>query len=242
MEEAAVQAGFAPETAEMLIILSLVINVVLMFAVAYLLVTRKDDTLTLKLETNVKKLTKDLKNLDERVKDLQPRRAVTEIPPVEAFGGRFAEPTIPEPAEEAKPEGIDYSVMDEFVKEFNLLAASMSVPKQLQACEKFVKDHGLKMIRYGGMMHFLPAMDVDESNYWAWKIPEQKNLYAVVPNPMKPCDRDVYERGGMNTIFESNYGDGAYARYIVVNPAMFTANDADVWQLQTAGELKLQRN
>ncbi len=239
MEEAAVQqVGLALEDLHMMVILSLTLNVILLFAFAYLIATRGQNDNSLKLQTDIKKLSNDLKLLDSKVKDLQPKRAVTELPQVEAFGGFKAEEPPPEIPEDS---GIDFSAMNPFVDAYNLLAASMSVPKQRQACEKFIKDNDLKMIRYGGMMNFLQAVDVEESNYWAWKIPNQKNLYAVVPNPMIPCDREVYERGGMNTTFEANYKDGVYARYVVLSPAIFAVDNANAWKIENVGELNLLR-
>ncbi len=238
MEEAVLQNGLAIDQLHMLVILSLILNVFSFFSFAYILMTRGKNDMTPKLQADIKKLSNDLKLLESKVKDLQPKRAVTELPPVEAFGGfKAEEPTLEVPDES----GIDFSAMTPFIDEYNLLAASMSVPKQRQACEKFIKEHDLKMIRYGGMMNFLPAVDVEESNYWAWKIPNQKSLYAIVPNPMIPCDREVYERGGMNTTFEANYKDGVYVRYVVLRPATFTVDSANAWKIENVGELNLIR-
>ena len=238
MEEAVVENGLAIDQLYMLVIVSLTLNVFSFFSFAYMLMTRGKEDMTPKLQADIKKLTNDLKLLDSKVKDLQPKRAVTELPPVEAFGGFKPEEPTPEVEDE---NGLNFEVINPFVEKYNLLAASMSVPKQRQACETFIKDNDLKMIRYGGMMNFLPAVDVEDSNYWAWKIPNKKNLYAVVPNPMIPCDREVYERGGMNTTFEANYKDGVYARYVVLSPATFMIDEANAWKLQNVGELNLIR-
>ena len=238
MEEAVAQNGLAIDQLYTLVILSLALNVLSFFGVAYLLLTHDKNDMTPKLQADIKKLNNDVKLLDSKVKDLQPKRAVTELPQVEAFGGFKPEEAPPESEDET---GIKFEVINPFVEKYNLLAASMSVPKQRQACEAFVKENDLKLMHYGGMMNFAPAVDVEESNYWAWKIPNKKNLYAVVPNPMIPCDREVYERGGMNTTFEANYKEGVYSRYVVLSPATFIIDDSNSWKLQNVGELNLIR-
>ena len=117
----------------------------------------------------------------------------------------------------------------------------MAVPGQRKACEKFVDDNGLKMLMYGGMMTFMQAVDVEESNYWAWKIPETQNQYAVVPNPMKPCDDDIYSRGGLKETFASNYKNGTYKKYAVTLPAIFLCSAGENWHLKQPGTLNLER-
>ena len=117
----------------------------------------------------------------------------------------------------------------------------MMVPGQLKACQKFVEDNGLRMLKYAGMMNFIPALDVEDSNFWLWKISPDLNQYAVVPNPMKPCDNELYERGGLKIVFAMNYKDGIYKKYVVDTPAIFTIDNSNQWKLQDPGVVDLER-
>ena len=239
----------ALELMHKLVILSLAMNVVLMFAFAYLLATRNNGGgQNLKLEADVKKLSNDLKLLDRKLNDMRPPKVVDTLPEIAPFGmsgggvsNANTAAAAPAPSSSEAGVAIDSAEWSKFVEEFNLLAGSMDVPKKLQACEKFVKDHKARLLVYSGMMNFMGTNDVDESNYWAWKISESNNIYAVVPNPAHPCDNDTYERGGLNTIFEMEYKGGTYTKYVVEIPAIFTANEADVWKLENIGRLDVKR-
>lgn len=231
-----------------LVILSLAMNVVLMFAFAYLLATRNSGgSQNLKLEADIKKLSNDLKLLDRKVNDMRPPKVVDTLPEIAPFGmgggASTANSAAATPAPSTSDSGvsIDSAEWSKFVEDFNLLAGSMDVPKKLQACEKFVKEHKVQLLVYSGMMNFMRTNDVDESNYWAWKMTESNNIYAVVPNPAHPCDNDTYERGGLNTTFEMEYKGGTYTKYVVEIPAIFSANEADVWKLENIGRLDVKR-
>ena len=238
VEAAAGAAMFSPETSNMLIILSLAINVILLFAFAYLYATRRQEEQVTQLENSVRKLTNNVKILEKRLEEKNPR-VVHTLPDMKPFGMGADERNAA--AEESESdENDEYAELwAEFVSEYNLLAASMNVPRAMEACEKFVYDHGARMMTYSGGTTFIPAIEVGESNYWAWKIPDTKNIYAMVPNPMRPCDKVVYESGGLKLLFEMDYNGGVFRKYIVERPAILAGGNE--WQVQHQGELKLEK-
>lgn len=232
-ETAAVQGLFPPLMSDMMTLLSIALNILLMFAVAYLWATRNAGNNLKDVEEKIKKQANRIKKLEESVQEIKPHKVVDTVIEAEPFGIKPNEP---------REEPMDISVigLQKFIEAYNHIAASMSVPGQLKACEKFVGDHGLRMLLYGGVMTFLPALDVEESNYWAWKIPEEQHLFAVVPNPMKPCDSNLNERGGLKMTFTTNFQDGVYKKYTVDTPAIFS-DEGNTWHLRNPGVLDLAR-
>lgn len=232
MEDMAAQGILPPIMTDMLLMLNLVLSVILMFAVAYLLMTRQQNDKIRKINDRLKKISNELKLLDGKIRDMKPPRKVDSVPAAEPFG---INPN--EPREEMSESS---GVWRRFVEDYNHIAASMQVPGQLKACQKFVEDNGLRLLQYSGMMNFTPALDVEESGYWLWKFPDS-NQYAVVPNPMKPCTEEVYERGGLKIVFAMNYKDGIYKKYVVDTPAIFSIDGANHWQVKDPGVIDLER-
>ena len=89
-------------------------------------------------------------------------------------------------------------------------------------------------------MTFRPAIDVKDSSYWAFKCSAEE--FAVVPNPMQPCDENFYEHGGMKETFSLDYSDGIYRRYFVRLPALFVYDPSTGWTLTDSGVVNLERN
>lgn len=231
MEETAVQGILPPMMSDILILMNIAMSVVLMFACAYL-ATRNQNSEIRQLNDKIKKLSQEIKSLDERIG--RPQKKVDTVIEAEPFGISTKFPR-------QDPNETKMGVWEKFVENYNLIAASMMVPGQLKACQKFVEDNGLRMLQYSGMMNFIPAAEVEESNYWLWKMPNEKNLYAVVPNPMKPCDEELYERGGLKMVFAINYKDGTYKKYIVETPAIFSTDSSNHWKLKDPGVVNLER-
>ena len=88
-------------------------------------------------------------------------------------------------------------------------------------------------------MTFRPAIDAKDSNYWAFKC--RGDEYAVVPNPMKPCDEEFHEHGGMKELFALNYESGVYRGYFVKLPALFSHDSKKAWTLKNPGVINLER-
>ena len=233
MEETVAQGFLPPTLTDMLVMLSIVLNVLLLFGFFYIVVTRNQDGKFKKLDDKIKRVANDLKILEDKVRELKPPKKVDTVPEAVPFGINLNEP---------REDPNDTSgVWKKFVENYNFLAASMLVPGQLKACQKFVEDNGCRMLQYTGMMNFIPALEVEDSNFWLWKMSPDSNQYAVVPNPMKPCTSELYERGGLKIVFAMNFIDGIYKKYIVDTPAVFTIDGSNHWQLKDPGVVDLAR-
>lgn len=239
MTETAAQGIISPVLSDSLLFLNIALNVILLFAFAYLWTTRHQTGEISQLKDKVKKLSNDLKLLEERFQELKTPKKVETVPEPEPFGFNFnkkkeaAAPPAPK-----IPSGSQ--VWSKFVNDFNYIAASMMVPGQEKACQKFVDENDLSTIKFGFTGNFLPAVTVGDSNLWAWKMPDAKS-YAVVPNPLKPCTGELYEESGMKSIFAMNFQNGIYKKYIVKAPAIFTVDERNHWALKDPGVAELER-
>lgn len=232
------EAMVSPALSDALNFLALGLSVVLLFAVAYLWSSnsRKTDELT-KLQADVRRMKKSLSTLEEKVNQIREPKVVADAVPIEPFGLDLSEPQV----QRITPLAPQVPWMD-FVEDFNKLAALCANPDArglLKKCERFIKDEKLKILTYGSNMIFRPAIDAKDSLYWAFRC--QGEEYAVVPNPMNPCDENFYEFGGAKEIFTLNYDSGSYSKYIVKSPAIFTQDPLKGWTLKTAGVVTLER-
>lgn len=132
-----------------------------------------------------------------------------------------------------------------FVEDYNSLASSMDVPKAEEACEAFIKTHGLKMLvcidhaaEFAGTTapKYVPVDQIGASTYWAYNI--EGTSYAVVPNPLVPYGERMHTEGGMKETFASNYKDGSYTSVIVKLPALFK-NENGNWKIAQPGVIKV---
>ena len=218
--------------------LSLGLSVLLLFAVAYLWSSnsRKSDELS-SLQGDMQRVKKSLRALEEKVNEIRQPQVISDVPQVEPFGIDLTEPhnehhKITPLAPQAK--------WMSFVDEFNKLAADPNARGFLRKCERFIHDNKLKILTYGGTMTFRPAIDAKDSLYWAFRCEGEE--YAVVPNPMNPCDETIHEHGGMKEIFALNYEDGVYRKYSVKLPAIFMQDPLKGWMLKNPGVVNLDRN
>ena len=232
MEEAALSPAFT----EALNFLSLGLSVVLLFAVAYLWSSNTNKTAELEnLKADVRRMKKKLDKVQEKVNQFREPKVVSEVAQIEPFGLDLSEPLTSKISPLAPQEP-----WLNFVDDYNKLAAEMSKPGQLMRCEKFVRNNQLRILTYGGALTFRPAIDVKDSAYWAFKC--ELDEFAVVPNPMNPCDEELYDHGGLKEIFALNYSDGVYRKYFVKVPALFDPGAGeDGWHLKKNGVLNLER-
>ena len=216
--------------------LSLGLSVVLLFAVAYLWSSNSRKSAQLQqIQSDLQKVKKKLSALEVKVNEIREPTVVSEVPPVEPFGLDLDEPRevrIATPLEPQKP-------WLNFIKEYNEFAEALASPGQLKKCEKFVRDNKLKILTYGSAMTFRPAIDVKDSIYWAFK--GSGNEFAIVPNPMNPCDEELHEYGGMKEIYALNYQGGVYHKYFVKLPAIFISDPVNGWMLKDTGVVNLER-
>ena len=225
----------SPLFADALNFLALGLSVVLLFAVAYLWSSNSTKAAQIeKLQAETQKMKKKLDKVEEKVNQLREPTVVSEVPQVEPFGLDISEPR----PLNVTPLAPQDPWMD-FVADFNTLAEEMVKPGQLTRCEKFVREKKLRALTYGGAMTFRPAIDVRDSSYWAFKLSGDE--FAVVPNPMNPCDEEMHEQGGMKEIFALNYQRGTYKKYSVKLPAIFTHDPERGWMLKNPGVVNLER-
>ena len=215
--------------------LALGLGVVLLFAVAYLWSSNSNKTAELeRIQSELKRMKKTLTALQEKVNQIREPKVISEVPQAEPFGLDLSEPRNSSITPLAPQDP-----WLNFVDDYNKLAEVMKNPGQLMKCEKFVREHKLRILTYGGAMTFRTAIDVKDSGYWAFKCGLDE--YAVVPNPMNPCDEELHEHGGMKEIYALNYQDGVYRKYFVKLPAIFDVNFEGVWQIKNPGVVNLER-
>jgi len=215
--------------------LSLGLSVVLLFAVAYLWSSNKNKTDELeRIQTELRRVKKTLSTVQERVNEIREPKVVDEVPQAEPFGIDLSEPRTQKitPLAPQDPWIV-------FIDDFNKLAADMKNRGQQLKCEKFVREYKLRILTYGGSMIFRPAIDVKDSDYWAFKCFDDE--YAVVPNPMNPCDEELHTKGGLKEIFALNYESGIYKKYFVKLPAIFIQDQLKGWSMKSPGVANLER-
>ena len=224
----------SPQMTQIVYFLSLGLSLLLLFVVAYLFVanSRKSDAIA-KLQAEMSRVKRDLNNLRDTIDHMWKPTVKNEVPPIAPFGLDFSEPSNISDLAPQKP-------WLNFVDDYNKLAEEMSKPGQLKKCEKFVYEFKLRVLTYGGAMTFRPAIDVKDSRYWAFKCSSDE--FAVVPNPMHPCDEDFHDHGGMKETYALNYQDGIYRKYLVKLPAIFNYEAAGGWKLKDTGVVNLERN
>lgn len=230
------ESMLSPMVSNVLNFLALGLSVVLLFAVAYLWSSNSNKTAQIELLlSELKKLKKSHSKLEEKVNQIREPQVVAEVPQAQPFGIDLSSNEF--------PSGISSIIMQEpwtdFIEDYNDLAADMSAPGKLKKCENFVREYKLRVLTYGGSMTFRPAIDVKDSSYWAFKCSGEE--FAVVPNPMNPCDEELHEHGGIKEVFALNYQNGVYRKYSVKFPSIFTCEPSEGWKLKNTGVVNLER-
>lgn len=225
----------SPMFTDILNFLALGLSIVLLFATAYLWSSNSNKTAQIEtIQSEVQRLKRKVSTLEAKVNELREPTVVSEAQQIDPFGLDLSDnrPLNISPAATVEP-------WRDMVEEYNELAEQMAAPGQLKKCERFVQDYKLKILTYGGAMTFRPAIDVKDSSYWAFKC--SGNEFAVIPNPMNPCDEDLHEHGGLKEIFALNYQSGVYRKYSVKLPAIFVQDPNRGWQLKNPGVVNLER-
>lgn len=238
MTETATQGIISPVLSDALVFLNLTLSIILLCAFAYLFSTRHQTGEIAKLNDKIKRLSNEFKILEEKFQEIKPMKKVESVPEPEAFGFDFGKKKAA--AAVAPKISVGSQVWSKFIDDYNYIAASMLVPGQAKACQKFVDDNDLSLLKFGMTGNFLPAVTVNDSNLWAWKLPSSNN-YAIVPNPMKPCTGELYEDDGMKAVFAMNFENGIYKKYTVKVPAIFNVDDKNRWKLKDPGVVDLAR-
>ena len=231
MEEAVVSSSMAG----ILNILALGLSVLLLLVVAYLWSTNsRQDAELQRIQTDVQRLRKKVTALEEKVSQIREPQVVADVPQVEPFGIDLSEPET----SRITPLAPQIPWLN-FIEDFNKLAAEPDARGFIKKCERFINENKLKILTYGGTMTFRPAIDAKDSLYWAFKCSGEE--YAVFPNPMNPCDENLYEFGGMKEIYAINFESDVYRKYIVKQPALFVQDPLKGWMLKKPGVVNLER-
>ena len=239
MEESAVGI-LPPALLDVLIFLSIVLSIILLIALSYVWsIQRQDRADIAKLSSSIKNLSKKIMELESanNKQDLKPDKedVVKVISNDNSINSTIkTKSVVPEPVKKIE------NPWASFLEDYNHIAASMAVPGQLKACEKFVAENKLKILIYTGSMNFIFASNVAESKFWAWQI-EEDNKFVVVPNPMIKYDEELHNIAGMKETFASNYENGKYTKYFVELPAILNCNENNKWNIVEPGVIKLER-
>lgn len=180
----------------------------------------------------------DVAQLQEKVKILEAR--------VADFEKKLEAPPQPQKKEPAKKEPAN--PWDDFLADYNLLAASIDGPQQGQeACDRFFALRSLKGLicldpaaKQNGKPapKFVEVGQAGKSNYWAWMIGKDDARYAIVPNPLKGYTKNLHEKAGMKETFASNFENKDAVRIQVKLPAIFSAAEGK-WTILQPGIVKL---
>lgn len=239
MAEMAAQGIISPVLSDTLTFLNIAISIILMFAFAYLWTTRNQLGEFGRINDKIRKLSAELRALEEKVDNIKIPQKVETVPEAAPFGLDISQ-RKEQAAVAAKikiPAGPQ--AWSRFVDDYNYIAASMMVPGQLPACQKFVDENELRTLRIGITGNYFPVTTVEESILWAWKSPKG-STFAVVPNPLKPCTAEHYDE--MKMIFAMGFENGIYKRYIVKIPAIFVIDETTHhWKLKDPGVIDLAR-
>jgi len=215
--------------------LSLGLSLVLLLATAYLWSNNnRQDAEIKQLQSDLQRTKKTLRALEERVKEIREPQIISDVPEAEPFGLDLDEhkemritPLAPQ------------KLWLNFVKDYNDFADALASPGQLKKCEKFVQENKLKILTYSSSANFRPAIDVKDSIYWAYRC--SGNEFAVVPNPMNPCDEELVEFAGLKELYALNYQDGVYRKYFIKLPALLRSDPLTGWVIKDTGVLNLER-
>ncbi len=238
-------AIFPPFAAQVMLILVGVISIVALVVGAYnysiIISGREEFNKIAELEREVKILHAEIKDIKGRIAEYQLKDAVPldkDLAPAET-----ASQADGKTAEEAQPE-----VWQQFVDDFNNLAASMDIPKAAEACANFVQANKLHLLvcvepqnQTAGARNpvYAPVDELDISNYWAWPVPGQDDAYVVVPNPLPEYDEKLHNEGGMKETFASNYETGTFHQIQVKLPARFQ-QQLGVWNIIQPGVIRVK--
>ena len=240
------EAGlFSPLTAHAVLILVGVISLVALVGISYnysLIINNRGRLSKIEdLEREVNSLQRDLREIREQMVKYQLGEAVPVDKGVPKRAANMA-------AAGAAEGTLKQEVWQAFVNDYNNLANSMDVPKADQACENFVRNNRLQLLicvepaaaeQGDGNPLYAPVDEVELSNFWAWQVPGENDMFAVVPNPLVAYDEDLHSKKGMKETFASNYEKGKCTNIQVKLPAQFRQK-LGAWKIVRPGVIRVK--
>ncbi|WP_432648098.1 hypothetical protein [Mitsuokella sp.] len=260
---------FSPMVADVLTLFTFVVSVLALVAAAYAFSTVRQKVAEVEkvyaLEGEVKKLRRQVDAL-RGAKTAEQVAAITagadgaadgaDAPAAPAEGAVPAEGTAPAGADKAPSAGkaggeqAAEAVWARFVIDYNNLSSSMDVPRAEEACQAFVDNYQLRLLRCtehdavdettGDHAPKFTLAPFSISAFWAWQVPDDKGHFVVVPNPMRAYGEKEHAEGGMKETFASNYEDGKQYHHMQVRlPALFR-KDSTGWHIEQPGVIRLK--
>lgn len=235
---------FPPFVAQVMLILVGVISLVALVGIAYnysIIINGRGEF------AKIAELERELKALQSEVKEIRGRLAAEQIK-TGVLQDKEPRPDIVKQDSTAEPKKLQTEVWQQFIDDYNNLAASMDIPKAAEACANFVKSNKLQMLicvephntETGRKTPlYAPVDEPDISSFWAWLVPGQEEDFVVVPNPLQEYDEKLHNNGGMKETFASNYETGSFHHIKVKLPAHFQ-HKLGAWSITQPGVIRLE--
>lgn len=243
---------FSPMVGDILTLFAFVVSVLALVAAAYALSTVRQKATEVDkvyaLEAKVKKLRRQFESLRgaQTAEQVAAITAVAGVPSGKGAPERAASDA--EAADGGQPEA--EAVWSRFVTDYNNLSASMDVPRAEEACQAFVDNYQLRLLRCtdhdavdettGDHAPKFMLAPFSISAFWAWQVPEDKGHFVVVPNPLRVYGEKAHAEGGMKETFASNYEAGKEYHRIQVRLPALLCKDSNGWHIEQPGVIRLK--
>ncbi|MBR3624417.1 MAG: hypothetical protein IKN43_13845 [Selenomonadaceae bacterium] len=223
---------FSPMMADFILVFALLLIILLIAGTAY----------------NFLKL-QNMKNHGKRIKTISGdlKAAVTEIHSINAYLFPSEEkkeqpkPPAKPPKEENAPKTIKREIWQDFVDKFNNLANSMEVPKAAIACENFVKEHKLILLKLVEKTDNQPpkfALGEKGAPFWGWQIPGDSERFAVAISPEMKFDEKFQKDGGLKEMFASNFKDLKEIQKVEIKIPAIVTKKGEEYTIEQPGLLR----
>ena len=143
-------------------------------------------------------------------------------------------------AKEAEPDG----PWLDFVRHYNSFSKNLSGAGTEKECGQFMRQNDLIALtcikdENTGLIEYSPVTKATDGSFWAWQMPDDKHMFAVVPNPQAAYDQELHEKGGMKETFASNYTEGESYAYIEVTLPALVRDTSGKWTVEQPGIIQL---
>lgn len=254
---------FSPMVGDILTLFAFVVSVLALVAAAYALSTVRQKAAEVEkvyaLEAEVKKLRRQIESL-RGAQTAEQVAAITAgadsaadgagAPDAPAEGAALAGAAKAQGADKTGGQQAVEAVWSRFVMDYNNLSGSMDVPRAEEACQAFVDNYQLRLLRCtdhdavdettGDHAPKFTLAPFSISAFWAWQVPEDKGHFVVVPNPLRVYGEKAHAEGGMKETFASNYEAGKEYHRIQVRLPALLRKDSNGWHIEQPGVIRLK--
>lgn len=243
---------FSPMVGDILTLFAFVVSVLALVAAAYALSTVRQKAAEV---DKVYALEAEVKKLRRQFESLRGAQTAEQVAAITAAAGVPSGKGAPEraasgakAADGGQPEA--EAIWSRFVTDYNNLSASMDVPRAEEACQAFVDNYQLRLLRCtdhdavdettGDHAPKFTLAPFSISAFWAWQVPEDKGHFVVVPNPLRVYGEKAHAEGGMKETFASNYEAGKEYHRIQVRLPALLRKDSNGWHIEQPGVIRLK--